>query len=392
MESSEVNLTQVTPRRQEFKDPVVEFAKDLDEKLSGLFKGIATYQSKVRRVNGGQMPIMRTPGNRARRAETLEKLSEGAITKQGAVEFGHTIDEVDRQFLFQGTLKVNMPGLGTQEARYTIIDINPEVRDKQGPPIFVVPAISGDLTGVQPLMREAALFGKKLISVGYPDSYMGKVTSAFVKKAEESKDFEPHTTFFKMAIDHFMRESGEFEIWGYSTGGGLIADILRDPKYQKRARNAVLFAPGGSTKQTLLEFVTKSVPNELNAIKKEMPNIQDVGVALWKRAPIDKGQGRLRNKAFLALLKKKVLREFPYWNDVKVKEGGKVIVVTGGRDLMTRAFERNSKFLENPQFVVLNDPDGHHVTPLFEAEYTIRKVLEVENKALQDIQNRIIGI
>ena len=121
-------------------------------------------------------------------------------------------------------------------------------------PLFFVPALSGDLNGIRPLMRETALQGRRVITVGYPESFMGKTTEAFANASRASVNFEPHTTYFKQAIENLVGPNGDFELWGYSAGAGLVTEILQDHKFQQRVANAVIIAPEASH----LSFLTKA--------------------------------------------------------------------------------------------------------------------------------------
>lgn len=292
------------------------------------------------------------------------------------------LDAFDRQFLNQGNIFINIPGLGKQVSRYTIIELpsKKEIAESR-PPIFLVPALSGDLTGVTPLLREAALQGRKVISVGYPESFMGITTEAFAQASENSQNFEPYTTYFKKAIEAVLGDKGDFELWGYSTGGGLVTEILHDPKFQQRVANAVIIAPGGAVEQSKRSVKLGALHEVVHMIKR-IGNFQDTAMGYNRKdSPIDKAHKELRDRIFNSSLFNKVGKKINDWVGMKVKEGGKIIVVTGREDEITKSYKVNQELLglPNPQIDLLDVKKGSHVAPLIWAREVVGKIAEIRD-------------
>lgn len=178
------------------------------------------------------------------------------------------IDFIAKEFLMaQREVNVDLGGLGVQTARYVVLSalaekppgLEEEIKVK--PPIFLIPGVSNDLEGIGSLGHELALQGRQVVMVAYPEAWKGRVTKEFAQAAQEvvtSDNYEPFTKFFEGAIDNilqdpdFVKQNGvqqSIELWGYSTGANLVADILRDEKYQKMTTDAVLISPGSCMDQ-----------------------------------------------------------------------------------------------------------------------------------------------
>lgn len=342
----------------------------------------------------------------------LGKLRSGEIPLELSIAKTKALDEIDRQYLEQGRVTVDLPNLGKQEAQYAIVKLPPEMlpertdrasahweideKPEEKPPIFIIPAISGDLTGLEPLLRAAAMRGREAIIVGYPDSYMGKMSQEFhdAAVAAPMDSLEPHKTYFTELVKHFVGKGNpdyQVELWGYSTGGLMITDMLRDPDLSQHVTNALLFAPGGSSDQTGKDLLTKALPAEAKALVKQLKHFQDIGVAYDKKGGMTETHKELRggwtDGVFGALLHKKVLEQFPHWHEAKVAEGGKIIVVSGDKDELTQSYKMKEELATSPnkQFHVLSYPQGSHLSPLLHAEQIVSEATAVrDNKEPQE--------
>lgn len=80
----------------------------------------------------------------------------------------------------------------------------------------------------------------------------------------------------------------------------------------------------------------------------------------------------------------KVCTLYQVWQNVRVREGGRIIVYSGQKDNLTRSYElfRGDKELEarlrqvNPQMEVIDDPNGFHSTVLIEPQKVISQVFQ----------------
>lgn len=335
--------------------------------------------------------VERSLHTRAERAKLLKGLKSGKINSPEVNKLKFNLDEFDRQFLNQGNISIDIPELGIQGSRYVMIELlSKKEAAESKPPIFLVPALSGDLTGVAPLMREAALQGRRVVVVGYPESFMGKTTETFAQEAQASPSFEPHTTYFKKAIEALLGTTEDIELWGYSTGGGIVTEILNDSKFQQRVANAVIIAPGGSVNQSKMDIV-KGVLHEVKEVLRRPKGIQDTAVAYARKLPIEKAHKELRDKIFYSTLFNKVGKEINPWGGIKVKEGGKIVVVTGRKDEITRSYRVNQDLLRlpNSQIALLEFSQGSHLFPLTQAEFVVRKIAEIRDNPQQSRFTRI---
>lgn len=399
-------------RKQFQEDPVQELAKAAD-RYANLFY-LLKMATAPRPAGGEQVNperALRSPHNRIVRAGLLGKLRSREIPLELSVKKAKALDAIDRQYLHQGRVSVDLPGLGKQEAQFTRIKLPPEMlpsnspdttslweideRASEKPPVFVIPAISGDLTGLEPLLRAAALRGREVVTVGYPDSYMGTVSQKFhdAAVAAPMDSLEPHKTYFIELVKELVgKESPDYqvELWGYSTGSLMIADMLRSPDFSKHVSNAVLFSPGGTTDQTGKDLLTKALPAEAKELIKQLRHFSDVGIAYDKKGGMAPKQKELRggwtSGVFGALLHKKVLEKFPHWHEAKVAEGGKIIIVSNGKDELTRSYTMDQEWATSPnkQFSVLSYPSGSHLSPLLHADRVVSEVAKVRDGIPQE--------
>lgn len=304
-------------------------------------------------------------------------------------------DEIARQYLNQGEVKVSLPNLGEQMARYVILT-PPEGRRTaetyHKPPIFVIPGISNDLDCIGSFINELAFQGRRVICVAYPESNMGSITPEFAQAVRKNPGFEVHSQFYKGAIEALYPEGEEYELWGHSTGAPIIEYILEDPEFSEKTKQAVLLCPIGTVNMSE-RLLNAGIVAEFGLIAKKFPTLSSW---LYSGSLPGKPGGRrdrqvnpelqeTKGQVFGALFER-VRQRFDYWKKSKVKEGGKIIVMSSKADLMTRSYEvfkdnpeTKRKIKEiNPQIETFEMPDSSHSTPLIEPERIIKQVFELQ--------------
>lgn len=360
---------------QEAADPVKEYAIAAENWFNLFYRLGAATDRRV--VNG----VERSLATRVERASLLKDLKAGKVTRAEVDAIRHDLDDFDREYLNQGRLSVDMAELGVQQSQYIAVEL-PSKREAatEKPPIFLIPALSGDLNGVRPLVREAALQGRRVITAGYPESFMGQVTDAFAKASLESVNFEPHSSYFKKAIQTLVGE-GDFELWGYSAGGGLAAELLNDPELQQRVTNAVIIAPAGSIEQSKADVV-KGVLHEFKEVLKNPRNIYDTVVTYARNGPMEAEHKKLRDKIFFSALFNKVGKRINAWEGMRVQEGGKIIIATGRKDEITKSYRIMDGSLNssaNSQFRLLDDSQASHLSFLTEASSLVSHIASIRD-------------
>lgn len=285
-------------------------------------------------------------------------------------------DSIAGQFLDQQEIRVNIEGAGEQMARFTIIGPPLEYEGARDPtPIFLIPGAANDLSCVETLAWELALEGRMVIVVGYPDSNMGDVSEGFVKRVEDSKNYEAHSEFFAKALEQLVPD-GEVEMWGFSTGAPIVAQMLSNPELSQRVGKAVLMAPASSVDQSDISFNT-GVVAEIAELRKDFKNVPKYTFT-WGQENEDKEHKKRRENSLEALLKKVQTGMPGLWKKAKVKEGGKIVVVSGNRDKVTKSSEYWDQYnSENPQLLPI-EIDGSHSGALTDSKGTMEQM----NRAL----------
>src|SRR3989344_4500494 len=330
------------------------------------------------RIPGEPREINRSLLNRNVRADLLRRYYELPKTdpagRKRIIAEAHIRDEIARRYLNQGEITVNLPDLGPQTSRLLILD-PPEAQTtletEKKPPIYLIPSISADIDPVGGLAQELAFMGRKVVVIGYPESSLGRTTAEFADKASRSPNYEPHVTFFKCALRQVAPE-GEIELWADSTGGPIVSEILNDQAFQKRVSQAVLFSPASSVDQSRMELAA-GLAYEIGGFSGMLGRLPAYSLVWGRKTPDLPHQDKIKSAIFNAQLDK-VCRKAKSWQQMKVKEGGKIVIWAGKNDRLTRSYELEQEVSDNPQVVFLKEEQGLHVTPLIEPQRILRDI------------------
>ena len=301
---------------------------------------------------------------------------------------GHARDELAEQYISgQKEVPVAVGDLGEQMAPYVILT-PPETRrseEQDGkPPIFMLVSISSGLDSMGMLPQELAFEGRNVVVIGFPESWYGEATDAFGKATEESSSYEPHTTFFKEAIRAIKEkqevkdkigDASEIELWGYSAGAAIVAEILTDKTFRGQVANAVIIAPPNCVDQ---KHVNISIFRELLQVvrPKNIKNAARLNVTNRHDIQYTEDHRKRMLRTFNAF-EKKVLKRNNWWkNDLKVKSGGKITVVSYDSDQMTKSYKAAKEIAKIPNLTLVELP-GSHNTPLTKPEILIDAVSKI---------------
>lgn len=394
MESSEIPVTEttVTPAQQEKEVPENNLIRNYNKLF--YFLRLVTRKSIIEgsKIEGTDSSIERPISQRATRAQLFKKfLAIPKSDKEGRKNIlaeAHVRDEITKQYLNQGEVKVNIPRLGEQSARYTVMEPpQPKIDEAaKKPPIFLIPGLANDIDCVGALAQELPFMGRKTIVVGVPESEMGRITPEFTQAASNTDSFSPHCEFFKGAVNALVGENQLVELWGYSSGSTIIAEMLNDPEFRQKVSCAVLLSPAASSNITK-NALNLGILNELrNLLSRNLPKYT---LSLAKSSGGE--QDRLKGEVFQAMLKK-VRTATAAWKKARVRDGGKIVIFSGEKDFMTKSFEifkgdpaSTAKLKqENPQIEVIDSPNAFHTTPLLEPQTVIQEVSKVQGWAIQD--------
>lgn len=366
--------TEITEPQQEFKAPEYNRISKGERLLYG-FKKI-THKSKTSGINR----MDRSIDLRSNRADLYKKAIDTDDPKTRKELFGqaHSRDAIEQQYLMQGEVKVNLPGLGEQIARYNMIE-PPEGRrtseTDSKPTIILIPGISNDIDSVGNLEKEIPFNGRNIITIAMPDSFMGLVTEEFATAVKNVPDMTLHTEFFKNAINALAGNETPIELWGHSTGAMIVAKLLNDPQFSERTTNAVLTSPAGSTEQSKLSSIWGNLGPEVVRLLKsgETAKYSFTGGRKEDLPQQDAQTAKNRVRTFNAVIEKTIHRSSDY-DTMKVKEGGKIIVVSGDKDQVTKSRKSIEEFGQNPQAEVLSLPNGIHSTPITKAQVIVPEI------------------
>ncbi len=371
-------------------NPIIKQESEPLKNLTELFDKVYYLQSKVTHKS----KFARTPENRAGRdrplfnrydrANLFKKLKltpkENREEREKIIKEAHLLDEVNEKYFDQIEMSVDMPEYGEQKVRMADL-LPPESlqtsENKTKPPIFFIPGLGNDIECVSALITQTALSGRRLVIASFPESFMGHATPGFADAVEKDSGFNPHVKLYKSIIEKTFGDNQELELWGYSTGATIIAEILNDKKYQDRTKNATLIMPVAVVEQSVSSIIAGTL-KELKVFGKV--STAQLNFPTNTKEPREKEQAKLR-KQIIGSLIKKVCKPICDWKSAKVKNGGNIIVITGGKDDMTKSSRIHDRFeKENAQMVSVDLPGIYHLTPPLEPQKIISKIFEIEEK------------
>lgn len=360
------------------------------EKSSALSRR-SRIKTKKEGEDGYILGSVRPDALRRTRRELAEKIKSTTKEERVAIiEKAHARDELAERFITnQQEVRVDMGELGEQMARFIVLT-PPESRKAEEtdskPPIFLISGISNDLESMGSLPQEIAFQGRKVITIAYPESWHGDVTDAFGRAVEESSSYEPHTLFFKRAIENIgqnadvKKELGDYskiELWGWSAGALMVSEMLTDKDFGQKISDAVIIAPASNLDRkisnlkmpvwltVLVEELQSYASNFKNSAKLNPNNRTNVEYTKDKR--------KRMQRTFNALAKK-VLRKNNWWEqDMDVSQGGKIVVVSYNNDRMTGTSGVVNEIRKNPKLNLI-ELSGSHTNPRNDSEVLISKV------------------
>lgn len=305
----------------------------------------------------------------------LDRTDPARLKRKAILEEAQDRDGLLDQFLSQGVVKSTCNGIGEVAASFATVHPPPNRAISGAPPIVLIPGISNDLVSVDGLVQEIAYSGRKVVVIGYPDSHMGMVTLTFVEDAERAKGFGAHVAFFRDAIRQVLPGEPLVELWGFSTGGPIVAEMVAsDPEFAHTVSRAVLVDPAGVVKQSSLQLAIGLV-RDFQTFLKDPRRLAGVGwvVGRHKSTPPEAaGQRELKKRVFQALFAR-VRQPSPCWYAMRVR--GDIVVVSFKSSEVTKCYQvfDGRTPPPNPQMKVIV-LKGFHTTPLVESAAVIERV------------------
>lgn len=288
-------------------------------------------------------------------------------------------DEILTQFLNQGTIDVTLDNLGTQTVRYTDVSLQ-EADTKSKNTIVMIGGLSYDLGTYQPLIQEVALQGRTVLALGYPESTLThkQGTQEFIEAIEQSEDFALHAKLYKQILEKLRKEgkvSDTVELWGYSTGAPIIAEMLLDDTVTEHVQNAALICPAGCVDQSPHQLsLGAGAEAAYIATKylKETPSFPYIDTSGEEGI-----RDRVKDKLFEWIHKS----HDDIFKGARVKDGGKITFFVEENDQVTKAVLAKEEFSENPQAVVVTS-GGCHTTPLLNPEPQVKAIFQSQETDL----------
>ena len=378
----------VTEPVQEREGPVKDSVTKLD-RLFWLF-GKITRASRVKTEGATDKDRMeRSRLTRTNRAELLTRLQSTPTSdregRRKIFEEARSWDTLANDFLRQGEVRVSFADLGDQVARFNVLEPPPGREPplpadgspaRELPPIVLIPGISNDLDCISTMAESLAFRGRRVISIAYPESFMGTVTDKFADTVTAKKDFSTHAQFFQAAVDALTADSPDIELWGLSTGGPIVAEMLSDPIAREKVSNAVLVSPIGCVDQTPTAMKLGIVRETLGMLKR-FGSILPRGVwSSGRKTNEDSHQLELRNKIMEAH-NDAIRQTTPCWQTMAVREGGNITMISGGQDEITKSYQAVDRLSAHPQLRAAILPNENH-TSSFNSMDVLDKVDELQ--------------
>ncbi len=233
--------------------------------------------------------------------------------------------------------------------------------------------------------------GRRVVTIGFPESFMGRTTEEFAKAVAESKGYGPHEQFFRAALDSLRPRSDAsapdqtIELWGFSTGAPIISEMLQDPDLQKVVSDAVLLSPASTADQSALSL-NAGIAKEGAYLMGEFGNLPKYTFSKGRKelegiAEEEPIQRKIKKGIYKTLIER-VRTKMDGWKTARVREGGSITIVSGDKDSMTKSYKEMSDAEkvreENPQARLVRISDGHHATPLIHPETVLPQIFSAQ--------------
>lgn len=365
--------------------------KNLYDKMNPIFYGAGAVTKPKRLAENLSLPL------RAARAAIVEAVGgkEVAVAPENFTriknEYGSQIKDLRRltKELYHHNLYEVTTNYGELGGQISIL--NPEQTDI--PPLVFISGSSTDPENSESVAVELALQTKrKVVLIGYPDAPNGKTSEEFTTAVVEDMSrpkrlgeqfvptYLPYVEFFDAQLKT-LTEKGiipeQFDLVGYSAGSAISAKLLSSGEYSARVNNALILNPGGSSTTSDSQFALGGIAQGLVALTdgKNFPR------STWwddpRNAKVDIDKKR-KHTSWTALINGSHY-QIPDWQTARVKDGGKIVVYSGGKDYGTRSYDTftDTKKPENDQMTVLYDPNAHHTTIGTNPERVIRQLREL---------------
>lgn len=349
--------------------------KNLLEDWSWLFYAVGqvTHFSRIRTGHTSDAGPIRPLELRAQRAELLDEFYSfrSRQDRQKILDKAKLLDEIAQRYLRQSDVSVELPHLGMQRAKFLRIE---PVGSVGGSPIVLLPGISNDLEPMSGLIRELVSRGKTVICVGYPEASLGLVTREFVAATVTSSTFEPHVAFFGAVIKKILEQHPEIEIWGFSTGAPIAAEVLADHQIQRVTTRAVFLSPAAVVEQTP-QSVLLGIASEMKYLLAKFSRLPRYPFVWGKKTSEPESLSQDKVCVFNALLSK-VSHYQPVWAGARIQENGEMLLVSGGRDDLTKSRRALTQLRQaNPRIKIVEFLKATHITPLVEPQAFVERIL-----------------
>lgn len=266
-------------------------------------------------------------------------------------------------------IEVDLGETGTQMA--VAVTLRPENIDPQKTPLIIIPGISSNIEGVGAFPVKLAMESRQAVTIiGHPESWMGRVTPEFSQEVKKSENFEPHTTFFKKAINQIIGGETGFDLCGISAGCVLTGEITSDNEFNQRIGKINLIVPPGFTDMSKISNLLIAAPKMLQESFSKDPRFT---TSILDSINESKEQRGLKIDTYKAI-RGHLLKKYNWWENPNLHQNRKTKVILSEKDGVTLGGVYGQKLLNQSSFDVSVIKDGVHGTFAKEPERIIEKM------------------
>lgn len=266
--------------------------------------------------------------------------------------------------------------------------------EDQEPLVIYIGGWGTDLESIIPMLLELPLNGRDVIGLSMPDSLAGILSDKFLEKAKASPSLEAHADFYKELVREIRKNNPgrKIELMGQSTGSLVVADMLNDNSFSDEVDRATLIASAGAVDMPKIVQQVHYIFEGVGMLARKRSLMYSYVSGMSDRSGLEtdeeeiKKQDELRSKVWDEVKARTPVTQKSY-DTMRVKEGGKILVVTGGKDQTTKDYERfNEATVKNSdQLEILHNPEGKHQDTNTLADVLVPKIEE----KWKEIENRM---
>lgn len=296
-------------------------------------------------------------------------------------------DKAYEQMMKQKEISLIDLEIGKVTGRYTTVDIDERLAEGERPIVYIG-GYASDIKPSQGAILAMGAMGKPVIALTYPEGTQGLVDEKYVEKVKRGEPYEAQAKYFKKAIEAILEDinyEGKIDLWGQSTGAGVVAKMLTDGEFFSGVERGAIINPVSQIDQSVRDVQIGAI-NDIVAVLPKVGKLlrntlvgerDDYPKNLVDEWPADDHMKKLKSVVH-KVESEWVSKRDDSLDNAKVTDDGVMLVVSCGNDKMTKTSKRHDDFVrragEDESFKYLEITNGIHSSLFLDPVATIQLI------------------